>query len=57
MKHKQATSQQIKEWHESDFLMRGKFDVLAMFVVVPTIIQIVVFFTMLAAFKIISYFI
>jgi len=57
MKHKQATNKQVKDWHESDFLMRGKFDVLAMFVVVPTIIQVVVFFTMLTAFKIISYFI
>lgn len=57
MKHKPATEQQIKDWHNEDFLMRGKFDVLAMFVVVPTIVQVVVFFTMLTAFKIISYFI
>ena len=40
MKYKEATPEQIKEWHETDYWMKMDFDPLVMFVVIPTIIQI-----------------
>jgi|TARA_A200000159_G_scaffold162091_1_gene185240 hypothetical protein len=40
MKYKEATPEEIKEWHETDYWMKMDFDPLVMFVVIPTIIQI-----------------
>ena len=39
MKIKPATTEQIKEWHETDYWMKMDFNPLVMFVVIPTIIQ------------------
>ena len=43
-----ATPEEQAEWFEEDFFMKGDFDVMKMFVVIPAIIQIVVFGMMLA---------
>ncbi len=40
MKIKPATPEQIKEWHETDYWMKMDFNPLVMFVVIPTIIQL-----------------
>jgi len=43
-----ATPEEQAEWFEKDFFMKGDFDVLQMFVVIPAVIQVVVFGLMLA---------
>ncbi len=45
---KNATPKQQKEWLETDFFMKGDFSVMKLFVVVPAVIQIIVFGMMLA---------
>jgi hypothetical protein len=45
---KEATPEEQAEWFETDFFMKGDFDVMKMFVVIPAVIQIVVFGGMLA---------
>ena len=44
----EATPEQQQEWFKQDFFMKGDFDVMKLFVVVPAVIQIVVFGMMLA---------
>jgi hypothetical protein len=47
----EATPQEVHEWQNGgDFFMTGKFDVMKLFVVVPAVIQVVVFGMMLAVF-------
>ena len=46
----EATPEQIAEWEQTDFFRSGNFDVMQLLVVVPAIIQIVVFGMMLAVF-------
>ena len=47
-----ATPEQVHAWQNGeDFFMTGKFDAMKLFVMVPTIIQLTVFFMMLAVFK------
>ena len=36
-----ATPQEQKDWFEEDFFMKGDFDVMKLFVVVPAVIQII----------------
>jgi len=43
-----ATPEEQAEWFKTDFFMKGDFDVLQMFVVIPAVIQVVVFGLMLA---------
>ena len=43
-----ATPEEVDEWNNTDFFMKGDFDVMKMFVVIPAVIQIVVFGMMLA---------
>ena len=51
-KYTEATPDEVHEWQNGgDFFMTGNFDVMKMFVVVPAVIQIVVFGLMLAVFK------
>ena len=45
-----ATPEEVDEWMETDFFMSGNFSAMQLIVVVPAIIQIVVFFTMIGAF-------
>lgn len=35
-----ATPEEVDEWNKTDFFMKGDFDVMKLFVVVPAIIQI-----------------
>jgi hypothetical protein len=49
-----ATPDEVEEWMESDFFMKGDFDVMKLFVVVPAIIQMTVFGMMLFMFVIIN---
>lgn len=45
----EATPEEVKAWQNGgDYFMTGKFDAMKLFVVVPAVIQIVVFFMMLA---------
>tara|TARA_B100000927_G_scaffold270935_1_gene247474 strand:- start:328 stop:519 length:192 start_codon:yes stop_codon:yes gene_type:complete len=45
----EATPEEVKAWQNGgDFFMTGNFDAMKLFVVVPAVIQIVVFFMMLA---------
>lgn len=47
----EATPEEIHAWQNGgDFFMTGNFDVMKMFVVLPAVIQIVVFGMMLAVF-------
>ena len=47
--YKEATPEDVHKWQNGgDFFMTGKFDAMKLFVVVPAVIQIVVFFMMLA---------
>ena len=43
-----ATPEEQAEWFETDYFMKGDFDVMKLFVVIPAVIQIVVFGMMLA---------
>jgi hypothetical protein len=46
---KEATPEEVHKWQNGeDFFMTGDFDVMKMFVVIPAVIQIVVFGMMLA---------
>jgi len=36
-----ATPEQVKQWHEEDYWMKMDYNPLVMFVVIPTIIQVV----------------
>ena len=45
----EATPEEVDQWQSGqDFFMTGDFDAMKLFVVVPAVIQIVVFFMMLA---------
>jgi hypothetical protein len=45
----EATPEEVDQWQNGgDYFMTGEFDPMKMFVVVPAVIQIVVFFMMLA---------
>ena len=50
-----ATPQEQAEWFETDFFMKGDFDVMKLFVVIPAVIQIVVFGMMLVVMLFNSY--
>ena len=52
---REATPNEQAEWFETDFFMKGDFDVMKMFVVIPAIIQIVVFGMMLAVMYLITF--
>ena len=47
-----CTPEEQQKWFEEDFFMKGDFDPLVLFVVIPTIIQLTVFFGMLGVFVI-----
>ena len=48
MNVRDATPEEQAEWFETDFFMKGDFDVMKVFVVIPAVIQVVVFGMMLA---------
>ncbi len=50
-----ATPKEQAEWFETDFFMKGDFDVMKLFVVIPAVIQVVVFGMMLAVMLFNSY--
>jgi len=43
-----ATPQEQADWFETDFFMKGDFDVMKLFVLIPAVVQVVVFGMMLA---------
>jgi hypothetical protein len=45
-----ATPEEQAEWFETDYFMKGDFSPMQLFVVIPAVIQIVVFFSMLGVF-------
>ena len=52
----EATPEEVREWQNGgDFFMTGDFDVMKMFVVIPAVIQVVVFGMMLVFFKLNTY--
>ena len=51
-----ATPEEQAEWFKTDFFMKGDFDVLQMFVVIPAVIQIIVFGLMLAVMYLNTFF-
>jgi hypothetical protein len=53
-KTKDATPKEVDEWMNTDFFMEGKFSAIQMFVVIPAIVQFVVFSTMLVSFTVIN---
>jgi|TARA_R110000823_G_C15537881_1_gene457670 hypothetical protein len=53
-KTKDATPKEVDEWMNTDFFMEGKFSAMQMFVVIPAIVQFVVFSTMLVSFAVIN---
>tara|TARA_R110002074_G_scaffold388920_1_gene571900 strand:+ start:436 stop:618 length:183 start_codon:yes stop_codon:yes gene_type:complete len=50
-----ATPEEQAEWFETDYFMKGDFDVMKMFVVIPAVIQVVVFGMMLVVMLFNSY--
>ena len=56
-KPRDATPEEVKEWEQTDFFRKGDFDAMKLFVVIPTIIQVVVFGFMLGVFYINNLFI
>ena len=45
----EATPEDVRQWQNGgDYFMTGKFDAMKLLVVVPAVIQIIVFFMMLA---------
>ena len=52
---REATPNEQAEWFETDFFMKGDFDVMKLFVVIPAVIQIVVFGMMLVVMLFNSY--
>lgn len=50
-----ATPEQVKEWEETDFFRKGDFDPLLLFVVIPTIVQVVVVGLMFGVFALNQY--
>lgn len=55
--YKEATPEEIHKWQNGeDFFMTGDFDAMKLFVVIPAIVQIVVFGMMLAVFKLNGFF-
>ena len=50
-KTREATPEEVKEWQNGgDFFMTGNFDALKMFVVLPTMIQLIMIGFMLSVF-------
>jgi len=49
-KTRDATPQEVQEWREEDFFSKGDFDPLLLFVVIPSIIQLVMVGLMLGIF-------
>ena len=45
-----ATPEEQAEWFETDYFMKGDFSPMQLFVVIPAVIQVVVFSMMLAVF-------
>ena len=45
-----ATPQEQAEWFETDYFMKGDFSPMQLFVVIPAVIQVIVFSMMLAVF-------
>ena len=39
-KCRDASPEEVKEWEQTDYFRKGNFDVMKMFVLVPTLIQI-----------------
>ena len=50
-----ATPEEQAEWFETDFFMKGDFDVMKLFVVIPAVIQVGVFGMMLAVMLLNTY--
>ena len=51
-----ATPEEVKQWQNGgDFFMTGDFDAMKLFVVIPAIVQVVVFGMMLVVFKLNTY--
>ncbi len=54
---KNATPEEVRNWQNGeDFFMTGNFDVMKMFVVIPAVIQVVVFGMMLAVMYLNTFF-
>lgn len=54
---KNATPEEVYKWQNGeDFFMTGNFDVMKMFVVIPAVIQVVVFGLMLAVMYLNTFF-
>ena len=49
-KTRDATPQEVQEWREEDFFSKGDFDPLLLFVVIPSVIQLVMIGFMLGMF-------
>ena len=49
--YRDATPEEVEEWQNTDYFMKGDFDPLQLFVVIPTIVQVFMFGSMLLVFK------
>ena len=49
-KTRDATPQEVQEWREDDYFSKGDFDPLLLFVVIPSVIQLVMVGLMLGIF-------
>ncbi|MGY8867600.1 MAG: hypothetical protein ACKVJK_18515 [Methylophagaceae bacterium] len=54
IKINEATPAELKAWAETDYFMSSNFDPLTLFVVIPSLIQFIVFGGMLLSFKVIG---
>lgn len=51
-KPREATPEECAEWERTDYFRSGNFDAMKLFVVVPTVIQLFMFFLMLGIFAV-----
>ena len=49
-KPREATPKECAKWERTDYFRSGNFDAMKLFVVVPTLIQLFMFFLMLGIF-------
>ena len=47
---REATPEEVRQWEQEDFFRAGKFDALKLFVVLPTIIQLIMLGFMFSVF-------
>lgn len=54
-KPRNATPEEVKQWEQTDYFRKGDFSAMKLFVVIPAVVQIVMFGLMLGVFVLNDY--